>query len=86
MVLKKQPKEGSKNQKKRRCQVVSMKDPQLGKEENKGQRSCTLLGSPHNMSQWCKSGFLGLRTRRSGGKVINCLLFIAVVDWRHLIC
>ena len=73
MVLKMQQKEGSKNRgEKRRFQVVSMKDPQLGKEENKGQRSCTPSGSPHNMSQWSKRVFF-VRTHRVEGKLLTIL-------------
>lgn len=62
MVLKKHKKEGSKMRKKPLSQVVSFKDPQLTKEENKSRGSCNPTGSPHNMSHV----FL-LRIRYFGG-------------------
>lgn len=49
MVLKIQQKDGSQNKENRQSQVVSMNDPQMLKEEKKGQRSCSPLGSPQNL-------------------------------------
>lgn len=74
MVLKYNKKEGSKNKEKRQSQVVSMQDPQLGKEKNKGQRSCTPSGSPHNMSLWCQKGVYYWE-HFALEQVINCLVF-----------
>lgn len=61
MVLKKYKKEGSKLREKKKkktlSQVVSFKDPQLAKEENKSRGSCNPSGSPHNMSPWYQKEF-----------------------------
>lgn len=63
-----------------------MKDPQLGKEENKRPRSWTPSGSPHNTSRWS----LLLRTHCSGGEVINRCSFLfptvgaVMLQFRHV--
>lgn len=47
--------EGAENEKKRQSQVVSFKDLQLAKEENKRRGSCNPSGSPRSMSPWCQN-------------------------------